>query len=453
MSSSATESSSATGSSWMIQCDPPTSDSPPEDPYQWGRPFWRFLHLCAAAYEDDPCPERKEATEAWIHLLPHVLPCGTCSDHLDENLETLPPNVSNRDAFLDWTIELHDRVNRATGKPADACWSKERAREHYKQRRTTPWMQNTPETSYSDDVAPPTPTSVSFEQYADVMAQWDRTGEALMQRRPDTMMQQQPQRFIPAPVSGHPTASSGQPTLVRRVLPAMQGHLGTTPAQFTLSRGGTAHTPAPPAPSHNHLQPNDRRAPSRPIAIPANQAGVSLQLRQSSKPPHVSSSDAAALFRAQHFQPHVRDPDRFGTTAPKHGQMVRVSASAGTPLEIAHPNNGGGGSATPSQVVVRNMAGFSVPQKPNGTPITALNSKTNHSSELHQTETRQALIEHHPSGVNTPAPAPRPPPLPGSRNHMAAASNPNGSGCKTCGAGKLALIKPARSKSAPIGSI
>ncbi len=62
----------------------------PDDPRVWGPALWRVLHLFAAAYDDDASEERRSAYEAWINLLPEVLPCGKCADHLDENLERMP---------------------------------------------------------------------------------------------------------------------------------------------------------------------------------------------------------------------------------------------------------------------------------------------------------------------------------------------------------------------------
>lgn len=89
------------------------------DPTQWGPCVWRAIHVIALGYPTDPSPQDVEEYKAFFTALGPVLPCRACSDHYEKNLKKLPidkPLQQGGRALFDWTVELHNRVNRFQGK-------------------------------------------------------------------------------------------------------------------------------------------------------------------------------------------------------------------------------------------------------------------------------------------------------------------------------------------------
>lgn len=96
----------------------PASVIPPE---VWGPPFWRTIHYVAMAY--DPGRVQVEQVRAWFQSLPHVLPCPECARHLKRAMAAGGPYYPHDAVFRDrttlfeYTVELHNSVNRRLGKP------------------------------------------------------------------------------------------------------------------------------------------------------------------------------------------------------------------------------------------------------------------------------------------------------------------------------------------------
>jgi hypothetical protein len=89
------------------------------DPKQWGPDVWRAVHLIALGYPERPSEDHQGAYRAFFATLGPVLPCQTCSVHYAENLRRLPLDDAIRrggNALFDWSVELHNVVNRAHGK-------------------------------------------------------------------------------------------------------------------------------------------------------------------------------------------------------------------------------------------------------------------------------------------------------------------------------------------------
>jgi hypothetical protein len=86
----------------------------------WGPHAWKFLHLIALAYPDKPSEDDKKHYKDFYELLKFMLPCSICANHFKENIELyLPINdevLKNRDNFVKWSIDLHNLVNKQTGK-------------------------------------------------------------------------------------------------------------------------------------------------------------------------------------------------------------------------------------------------------------------------------------------------------------------------------------------------
>jgi hypothetical protein len=99
-------------------------------PKMWGKYFWTTLHLAAMGYPDSPTIEDKETYRAFYTNFGRILPCYKCSINYMRHLTELPIDESllNSVSLFNWTISLHNVVNRELGKPQ---WNLEYARMHY----------------------------------------------------------------------------------------------------------------------------------------------------------------------------------------------------------------------------------------------------------------------------------------------------------------------------------
>lgn len=97
----------------------------------WGPSTWHTIHLlCYTA------PAILSATEqlryiTFFKALPFVLPCATCSEHLQEHYKTHPIEnyVGSQASLFEWSVHIHNTVNQMLGKPivslesAKAIWA------------------------------------------------------------------------------------------------------------------------------------------------------------------------------------------------------------------------------------------------------------------------------------------------------------------------------------------
>lgn len=84
----------------------------------WGPALWRFLHASSFAYPDDPDPLRRAQMLEFLSRVGSVLPCKTCRNHYNEYVaEHLTEDVVVSKRVLSaWLVDLHNSVNRRTGK-------------------------------------------------------------------------------------------------------------------------------------------------------------------------------------------------------------------------------------------------------------------------------------------------------------------------------------------------
>lgn len=98
-------------------------------PKFWGPAIWRVIHVMSL-WAGDPHAQNAEPISApkqfraFMHALVPLLPCSICSDHLRENLETLPIHESrisstsfNSLELFRWSYDLHSLVNKLGKKP------------------------------------------------------------------------------------------------------------------------------------------------------------------------------------------------------------------------------------------------------------------------------------------------------------------------------------------------
>lgn len=86
------------------------------DPRSWGPSLWRYLHIMSMNYPTNPTQHDYMFYQNFLNYLGHTLPCPTCKFHYQEYLKTNPPNLSDKHTFVYWTIDLHNDVNKRTGK-------------------------------------------------------------------------------------------------------------------------------------------------------------------------------------------------------------------------------------------------------------------------------------------------------------------------------------------------
>jgi len=91
-----------------------------KDPSVWGPHAWKFLHIMAENYPENPCTLVRSKAKQFINALPFMLPCETCSVHamafIDEHSSDLDTIVSSRDTLANFFVKFHNYVNQRYGK-------------------------------------------------------------------------------------------------------------------------------------------------------------------------------------------------------------------------------------------------------------------------------------------------------------------------------------------------
>ena len=83
---------------------------------QWGKQAWHLIHTIAFNYPDNPTEEDKQIHKDFVYNLQKVLPCPYCANHFKDNLEKFPPRLDNQKEFFNWSVDIHNEVNKANGK-------------------------------------------------------------------------------------------------------------------------------------------------------------------------------------------------------------------------------------------------------------------------------------------------------------------------------------------------
>lgn len=89
-------------------------------PNTWGPYGWNFLHFVTLGYPINPNNEDKKNYKLFFESLRNILPCPKCAKHYEENLKVLPLTddiLDDKEKFIKWLIDVHNRVNVSTGKP------------------------------------------------------------------------------------------------------------------------------------------------------------------------------------------------------------------------------------------------------------------------------------------------------------------------------------------------
>jgi hypothetical protein len=77
------------------------------------------MHLVALGYPTKPTYAEKRAAKEFFESFTHLIPCPTCKMHYANHLKNNPltPNLDTRHDLFQWTIRIHNLVNKDLGKP------------------------------------------------------------------------------------------------------------------------------------------------------------------------------------------------------------------------------------------------------------------------------------------------------------------------------------------------
>ena len=81
-------------------------------PKVWGKEGWRFIHYVAVTYH----PSKKEEYLKFFQNLPEILPCPVCGEHFKQNMAKLPPRMDSNQTLFEWSVDMHNLVNKENGK-------------------------------------------------------------------------------------------------------------------------------------------------------------------------------------------------------------------------------------------------------------------------------------------------------------------------------------------------
>jgi|1048.fasta_scaffold08234_5 hypothetical protein len=85
----------------------------------WGPPLWFFLHTMSLNYPLKPTIKDKEHYYNFMLGLQYVIPCGICRQNFVQNIDKLAfskKHLRSRSTFSKFMVDLHNLVNRETGK-------------------------------------------------------------------------------------------------------------------------------------------------------------------------------------------------------------------------------------------------------------------------------------------------------------------------------------------------
>lgn len=137
------------------------------NPSVWGKYQWAAIHFSALGYPNDPSTQMKNTFRAYFtEILPSVLPCEACRNHLRQTLANELPltneDLRNSETLFKWTVKLHNIVNQRLHKPEvtleeaiDIFMSKSKLDAAMFESKNTP-------TSAMKESSPTTPVSITI---------------------------------------------------------------------------------------------------------------------------------------------------------------------------------------------------------------------------------------------------------------------------------------------------
>ena len=88
------------------------------NPKFWGPHAWIFLHSITMNYTKKPTEQDKQIYFKFFNDLLDIIPCEKCQYNYSNNLKKFPiePALENREKVIQWLINIHNEVNKETGK-------------------------------------------------------------------------------------------------------------------------------------------------------------------------------------------------------------------------------------------------------------------------------------------------------------------------------------------------
>jgi len=88
------------------------------NPTVFGPYIWAAIHLICLGAPKTLDNDLKQKYQEFFTLLPYVLPCRKCGNHLQENLHQVPINnsLNSSEELFIWSVHLHNLVNTQLGK-------------------------------------------------------------------------------------------------------------------------------------------------------------------------------------------------------------------------------------------------------------------------------------------------------------------------------------------------
>lgn len=89
----------------------------------WGPSLWRVMHVVALNYPAHPTQKQVDAHRTFFEVLQHIIPCGTCATNYAKHIKQVPLEASleNGSKLFDWTVAMHNLVNKELGKPSTSA--------------------------------------------------------------------------------------------------------------------------------------------------------------------------------------------------------------------------------------------------------------------------------------------------------------------------------------------
>lgn len=88
-------------------------------PHIWGGSAWKFLHIIALSYPNNPSSKDKENYKNFLLNLQNVLPCQKCCDHFRKNVSKYNINnyLSDPHKLFSWVVTIQNEVQKSLNKP------------------------------------------------------------------------------------------------------------------------------------------------------------------------------------------------------------------------------------------------------------------------------------------------------------------------------------------------
>ena len=88
-------------------------------PYIWGGSAWKFLHIVALSFPNNPTQQQKNDYKQFFLSLDKILPCSKCSEHFQENKtkHNINKYLSDPHSLFSWTVKMRNELQKSINKP------------------------------------------------------------------------------------------------------------------------------------------------------------------------------------------------------------------------------------------------------------------------------------------------------------------------------------------------